>query len=221
MKEFNLKGVKRSAVGKKASREERKEGNIPCVVYGLKKDENGQTVATSFVAPMESLRKLIYSPDIFVVNLDIDGEQCKAVMREIQFHPVKDTVLHVDFYQITEGKPITMAVPIVFDGHAQGVRDGGEFYSMTRRLKVLANYEDIPEKLHVDITDLVIGKRINVGDLNFPKLQLVDPAQSLVCGVRTTRVVATTDTAAPEDGAAPAEGGEAPAGDAKEAPAKE
>ena len=113
MKEFNLQGTKRTEVGKKATRELRKEGKVPCVIYGNQKDSEGKVVATEFVVPFEGIRKLIYTPDIFLVNVDIDGQLCKAVMREIQFHPVKDNVLHVDFYQITEGQPITMDVPVV------------------------------------------------------------------------------------------------------------
>ena len=98
MKEFNLKGTKRCDLGKKATRELRKAGNIPCVIYGNQKDAEGNVIATHFTVPFEGIRKLIYTPDIFVVNVDIDGVTCKAVMREIQFHPVKDEILHVDFY---------------------------------------------------------------------------------------------------------------------------
>lgn len=200
MKEFNLKGTKRQELGKKATRELRKAGKVPCVIYGSKKDADGKTIATEFEVDFEAIRKLIYTPEIFVVNVDIDGEQSKAVMREIQFHPVKDNVLHVDFYQITEGQPITMDVPVVFDGHAKGVREGGVLNGHMRRLKVLGQYQDIPEKLHVDVTNLAIGKSIKVGDLSFDKLELVNPKQALVVSVRTTRAAASAASA--EDAAA-------------------
>ncbi|MBQ8098595.1 MAG: 50S ribosomal protein L25/general stress protein Ctc [Bacteroidaceae bacterium] len=196
MKEFNLTGTKRNEVGKKATRELRKEGNVPCVIYGTQKDENGKPIATHFVVPFEGLRKLIYTPDIFLVNINIDGAECKAVMREIQFHPVKDNVLHVDFYQITEGLPITMDVPVVFEGHAKGVREGGALFGHLRRLKVKGQYQDIPEKLFIDVTELTIGKSIKVGDLNFDKLELVTPKQALVCTVRSTRAAASAAAAA-------------------------
>ena len=196
MKEFNLKGTKRCDLGKKATRELRKAGNIPCVIYGNQKDAEGNVIATHFTVPFEGIRKLIYTPDIFVVNVDIDGVTCKAVMREIQFHPVKDNVLHVDFYQITEGEPITMEVPVVFEGHAKGVREGGALFGHMRRLKVLGQYENIPEKLHIDITELTIGKSIKVGDLAFENLELVNPKQALVCTIRSTRAAAAAAAAA-------------------------
>lgn len=219
MKEFNLQGTKRTEVGKKSSRELRKQGIIPCVIYGSKKDAEGNTIATNFTVPFEGLRKLIYTPDIFIVNVDVDGEKSKAVLREIQFHPVSDSVLHVDFYQVTEGKPITMNVPVVFDGHAQGVRVGGVFYPHIRSLKVSGEYQDIPEKLHIDITDLALDKSIKIGDLNFDKLELLSPKQTLVCTVRTTRAVADDSATAETAEAAPAAAEAAPAAEAKE-PAK-
>ena len=196
MKESNLQGTKRTEVGKKATRELRKEGKVPCVIYGNQKDSEGKVVATEFVVPFEGIRKLIYTPDIFLVNVDIDGQLCKAVMREIQFHPVKDNVLHVDFYQITEGQPITMDVPVVYDGHAIGVRAGGALQTLIRRLKVLGQYQDIPEKLHVDVSNLELGKSIKVGDLSYDNLEIITPKQALVCAVKTTRAAASAAAAA-------------------------
>lgn len=187
MKEFALKGTKRTAGGKKAAKALRATGAIPCNLYGAQKDAEGKTIATSFTVDFEAVRKLIYTPDIFTVILDIDGTTCKAVMKEIQFHPVKDTILHIDFYQITEEKPIVMAVPIVYTGHAIGVREGGAFQSLVRRLKVQATYDKIPEKLTVDITNLAIGKSIIVADLSFEGLEIVTPKQALVCSVKATR----------------------------------
>ena len=108
-------------------------------------------------------------------------------MKEIQFHPVKDTILHIDFYQITEDKPIVMAVPVAYTGHAIGVREGGAFQTLVRRLNIKATYDVIPEKLTIDITDLAIGKSIKVGDLYFEGLEIVTPKQALVCSVKATR----------------------------------
>ncbi|MGN1213938.1 MAG: 50S ribosomal protein L25/general stress protein Ctc [Bacteroidaceae bacterium] len=187
MKEFNLKGTARTAGGKKAAKQLRATGAIPCNLYGVQKDAEGKAVATSFAVDFEAVRKLIYTPDIFTVNLDIDGTTCKCVMREIQFHPVKDTILHIDFYQITEDKPIVMAVPVTYTGHAIGVREGGAFQTLVRRLNVKATYDVIPEKLTIDITNLAIGKSIKVGDLSFEGLEIVTPKQALVCSVKATR----------------------------------
>lgn len=198
MKEFNLKGTKRTVVGKKATRELRKNNMIPCVMYGNQKDENGNVVVTEFSVEFEAVRKLIYTPDIFVVNMDIEGNLCKAVMREIQFHPVKDNVLHIDFYQITEGEPIVMDVPVVYEGHAIGVREGGALVTLMRRLNVKGQYQDIPERLSINVTELAIGKSIKVGDLSFDKLEIMNPKQALVCSVRTTRAAAAAAAAAAE-----------------------
>jgi large subunit ribosomal protein L25 len=169
---------------------------VPCCLYGEKKDENGNPVATAFSVPVEGLRKLIYTPDIFVVELTIDGVATKAVMREIQFHPVKDNVLHVDFYEITEEKPIVMAVPVKLEGLATGVRAGGKLVQLQRRLKVKALYTNIPEQLVIDVTSLELGKSIKVGELSFENLQLVTPKEALVCAVKTTRASAAAAAAA-------------------------
>ncbi|MBQ0088159.1 MAG: 50S ribosomal protein L25/general stress protein Ctc [Prevotellaceae bacterium] len=200
MKVFELKGTKRATTGKKASRECRKSGNIPCVLYGASRDAEGKVITTEFEVKFEDVRKLIYTPDIFSINLTVDGETCKAVMRELQFHPVKDNVLHIDFYQITEGQPISMDVPVVFEGHAKGVREGGALYTLIRRLKVKALYDVIPEKLHIDVTELGINKSIKVGDLSFEGLELLTPKQTLVCTVKATR--ASMSAASKEEGEA-------------------
>lgn len=187
MKTFELKGTARVAGGKRAAKILRATGAIPCNLYGVEKDADGKAVATSFSVTFDAVRKLIYTPEIYVVNLDIDGKVCKAVMRELQFHPVKDNVLHIDFYQITDDKPIVMAVPVTFSGHAVGVREGGAFRSLIRNLKVKATYDKIPERLDIDITELGIGKSIIVGDLEFEGLEIVTPKQALVCTVKATR----------------------------------
>lgn len=204
MKEFALKGTVRTTSGKKAAKLLRSEGKVPCNLYGVAKDKDGKAVAQSFTVDFEAVRKLIYTPDIYVVNLDIDGNQCKAVMKELQFHPVKDNVLHIDFYQLTDDKPIVMAVPVAFVGHAAGVKAGGAFSSVVRNLKVKATYDKIPEKLTIDISNLQIGQSIIVGDLNFEGLDIVTPKQALVCSVKTTRnaQAAADDTAATDATAA-------------------
>ncbi len=136
MKSIDLKGNARSATGKKATKELRKAGSVPCNLYGEAKDENGMPKALSFSATQEALRKLVYTPDIYSVNLDIDGKQHKAIMKELQFHPVTDRLLHVDFYEITEEKPIVMEVPIKLNGLAEGVKAGGKLAASVRKLKV-------------------------------------------------------------------------------------
>ena len=181
MKSFDLKGTARTEVGKKSTNELRKNNGIPCVLYGIEKE------AKAFAVTTDAVRKLVYTPDIHVVNLTIDGVECKAVLKDIQFHPVKDTILHMDFLQIVEDKAIVMEVPTVLTGLAAGVKLGGKLQQAIRKIKVKAVYANIPEKLTVDVTELTLGKSIKVGDLSFEGLELVTPAQTVVCSVAATR----------------------------------
>ena len=179
MKEFALNGQKRETVGKKASRLLRKEGLVPCNIYG-EHTEDGKPKAMSFAIAMADLRKVIYTPHIYVLNLNIDGEERKAVIKELQFHPVKDNVLHVDFYEVNEEKPLTIGIPVKLNGLAQGVRDGGKLNLSIRKLNVTAPYKQIPEVLDIDVTGLELGKSIKVRDLSFEGLELATPADVVV-----------------------------------------
>ena len=181
MKSFDLKGTSRTEVGKKSTNELRKNNGIPCVIYGIEKEAKAFSVTT------DAVRKLVYTPDIHVVNLTIDGVECKAVLKDIQFHPVKDTILHMDFLQIVEDKAIVMEVPTVLTGLAAGVKLGGKLQQAIRKIKVKAVYASIPEKLTIDVTELGLGKSIKVGELSFEGLELVTPAQTVVCSVAATR----------------------------------
>ena len=181
MKSFDLKGTSRTEVGKKSTNELRKNNGIPCVLYGIEKE------AKAFAVTADAVRKLVYTPDIHVVNLTIDGVECTAVLKDIQFHPVKDTILHMDFLQIVEDKAIVMEVPTILTGLAAGVKLGGKLQQAIRKIKVKAVYANIPEKLTVDVTELALGKSIKVGDLSFEGLELVTPAQTVVCSVAATR----------------------------------
>ena len=181
MKSFDLKGTSRTEVGKKSTNELRKNNGIPCILYGIEKE------AKAFAVTTDAVRKLVYTPDIHVVNLTIDGQECTAVLKDIQFHPVKDTILHMDFLQIVADKPIVMEVPTVLSGLAAGVKLGGKLQQAIRKIKVKAVYANIPEKLTIDVTELGLGKSIKVGELSFEGLELVTPAQTVVCSVAATR----------------------------------
>lgn len=187
MKEINVTGQKRSDLGKKASKIARKEGLIPCNLYGEAKDENGLPKALSFVVPMTELRKAVYTPHVYVVNLNIDGEEHKAIMKELQFHPTTDAVLHVDFYEVNEEKPIVIGIPVKLNGLAQGVRDGGRMNLSVRKVNVMAPYKNIPEVLDIDVTNLTIGKSIKVGQLNFEGLEMATSKEVVVCSIKATR----------------------------------
>ena len=162
MKEINVSGKKRTDVGKKASKMLRKEGMIPCNLYGEKKGENGLPEAFAFMAPMTELRKAVYTPHVYVVNLNIDGTEHKAIIKELQFHPTSDALLHADFFEINETKPITVGIPT-------------------------APYKNIPEKLDIDVTELQLGKAIKVGSLSFEGLEIATPKEVIVCSVKATR----------------------------------
>ena len=187
MKEIAINGQKREATGKKASKLLRKEGLVPCNLYGEVKGENGLPEALAFAAPMAELRKVVYTPYVFIVNLNIDGKVHKAIIKELQFHPTTDALLHADFYEVTEEKAITVGIPVKLNGLAQGVRDGGKLNLSIRKIDVTAPYKNIPEILNIDVTNLTLGKAIKVGELSFEGLELATPAQVVVCSVKETR----------------------------------
>lgn len=198
MKEINVTGQKRSDLGKKASKLLRKEGLVPCNLYGEARDEKGLPVALSFAVAASELRKVIYTPHIYVINLVIDGQSHTAILKELQFHPVTDAVLHVDFYEINDQKPITIGIPVKLNGLAQGVRDGGRMNLSVRKISVTAKYQDIPETLDIDVTGLNIGKSIKVGDLHFDGLEIATGKEVVVCSIKATRksiATATDETA--------------------------
>lgn len=196
MKEIEVKGQSRSEVGKKFTKTLRKGGLVPCNLYGEKKDGNGLPEALAFSCPMTELRKVVYTPHIYVVNLVIDGKPHKAIMKELQFHPTTDQLLHIDFYEINETKPITIGIPVKLNGLAQGVRDGGRINLSIRKINVTAPYQSIPEQLNIDVTNLRLGKSIKVGELSFEGLTLATPAEVVVCSVKTTRASKSAAAAA-------------------------
>ena len=196
MKEISLTGKKRTEVGKKASKLMRKEGMIPCNLYGEAKGENGLPEALAFMIPMTELRKVVYTRHIYVINLDIEGEAHTAILKELQFHPVTDALLHVDFYEINEEKDITIGIPVKLTGLAQGVRDGGRMNLSIRKINVIAKYKEIPEHLDVDVTELRIGKSIKVGDLHYEGLEFATSKEVIVCSIKATRKSAAAAAAA-------------------------
>ncbi|MBP5318601.1 MAG: 50S ribosomal protein L25/general stress protein Ctc [Paludibacteraceae bacterium] len=180
MKTFELSGVVRNDLGRKAAKAIRIEESIPCVLYGGKDNVN-------FTVKEGDVRKLIYTPTIYQVKLSIDGKEYLAVLKDIQFHPVTDKILHIDFLEVDAKKPIVFAVPIKTEGLAAGVRAGGKLVLEVRKLKVKALCKDIPECLVVNVENLELGKTIKAGELSFPNLQIVNNKETLVVGVKMTR----------------------------------
>lgn len=186
MKEINVTGQKRTDLGKKASKLLRKEGMVPCNLYGEAK-KDGKPVALSFASPMSELRKIVYTPHIYVINLIIDGESHTAIMKELQFDPVTDAVIHIDFLEVNDQKPITIGIPVKLVGLAQGVRDGGRMNLSIRKINVTAPYQQIPEHLDIDVAALKIGKSIKVGELSFEGLDIATSKEVVVCSIKMTR----------------------------------
>ena len=187
MKEIEVKGQKRTDLGKKAAKAMRKENLIPCNLYGEAKNADGAPEAMSIACPMSELRKIVYTPHIYVIKLVIDGEERSAILKELQFHPVTDALLHVDFYEVNDQKPITIGIPVKLNGLAQGVRDGGRMNLSIRKINVTAKYQDIPEHLDIDVTSLTIGKSIKVGDLHYEGLEMATSKNVVVCSIKATR----------------------------------
>ena len=187
MKEIEVKGQKRTDLGKKAAKAMRKEGLIPCNLYGEAKNADGVPEALSIACPMSELRKIVYTPHIYVIKLVIDGEERTAILKELQFHPVTDALLHVDFYEVNDQKPITVGIPVKLNGLAQGVRDGGRMNLSIRKIDVTAKYQSIPEHLDIDVTAMTIGKSIKVGDLHFEGLEMATSKNVVVCSIKATR----------------------------------
>ena len=188
--------MKSIEIGKKATHSLRKNNSVPCVLYGVQKDENGNQVATHFTVTVDGLRKLVYTPHIYVVDLNIDGKVVNAIMKDIQFHPVTDAILHVDFLQINEENPIVMEVPVQMEGLAEGVKAGGKLALQMRKLKVKALYSAIPERLIVNVTSLGLGKTIKVGELNYEGLEILNAKEAVVCAVKLTRAARGAQAAA-------------------------
>jgi large subunit ribosomal protein L25 len=180
MKTFELKGTLRENTGKKAAKAYRGESMVPCVLYGGKEVKH-------FNVTFDGIRKLVYTPEVYIVNLDLEGKKTSAIMKDLQFHPVSDQLLHVDFLEILDGKPITMEIPIVLEGLAEGVKAGGKLSLDMRKLKVKGLYKNLPEKLIINIESLGLGKTIQVGQLNFPNLEILNAKDNVVCAVKLTR----------------------------------
>ncbi|MDR2474335.1 MAG: 50S ribosomal protein L25/general stress protein Ctc [Bacteroidales bacterium] len=180
MKTFDLKGTVRKGTGKKAAKAVRTEGEVPCVLYGGSETVHFQTKSSG-------IRKLLYTPDIYLINLDIDGKVVSAIVKETQFHPVKDVVLHADFLEVKADEPIVISVPVQLEGLAEGVKAGGKLSLEKRKLKVKGLYKHVPERLVVNVESLGLGKTIQVGRLLFDNLTLLDAKNAVVCAVKLTR----------------------------------
>ena len=187
MKSITITGSKRESVGKKATQALRNAGEVPCVLYGG--DE-----PVHFSAAELAFKDLVYTPDAHTATLELDGETYMAILQDIQFHPVTDRILHVDFYQIFEGKEVSMTVPVHFTGNSRGVRNGGVLRKTNRTLKVKALPKNLPDFVEADITNLKIGSKLYITELKSDDYKFMHPDNTVICQVRTSRnVVAGAD----------------------------
>jgi large subunit ribosomal protein L25 len=186
MKTLEIKGSFRTELGKKSAKLIRKTGNVPCVIYGKEKNIH-------FHAHENSFKNLVYTPAAHLVKLIIDEKEYVAVLKDMQFHPVKDNILHADFIEVFDNKPVIINIPIKVSGDSVGVIAGGKLSIKRRSLKVKGLAKDLPEFLPIDITDLKIHEGKKVSDLSFSKIELLDPKKSMVLTIATSRVAQKSD----------------------------
>ena len=229
MKTFQLNAEPRTDLGKKAAKALRASQKIPCVLNGGKvvelKDgkydgtlaqgekvveigrDGKAVITTDFTVNFSDVRKLIYTPDVYVVALNLTGVEKMAVLKDIQWHPVNDSILHLDFLEVTNEKPVVVPVPVKIEGHAAGVKAGGKLFLSMKKVKVKGIYTDIPERIVVNVDNIAIGHAIKVGDLKFDKFELANAKDLVITGVRATRAAAAAaaETEEGEENAAAAE----------------
>ena len=180
MKSISIKGSKRESVGKKATKALRNAGQVPCVIYGGDQPMH-------FSAPELAFKNLVYTPDAHTVEIELDGTTYRAILQDIQFHPVTDRILHIDFYQIFDDKEVTMIIPVKFVGNSKGVMNGGVLRKNNRKLKVKALPDNLPDFIEADISDLKIGNKLYVTALENEAYKFMHPDNTVVCQVRTSR----------------------------------
>jgi len=188
MKHIEIKGSARNDFGKKASADLRRQGQIPCSICG-------GTDTIHFSVAIEEFNKLIFTPKTYIVDIDIDGKKESGVLREVQYQPVTDEAISADFYRIQEGKAVTTSLPVKITGNSEGVKQGGKFQLVCRRLFVNGIAENLPDEVVVDITNLQIGKTIRAGELQFDNMKILNPASTTICAVKATRGAAAAASA--------------------------
>ena len=182
MKHIELKGQVREAGNKAAVKAVRRAGHVPCNIYGLGMEN------VLFTIDAQDLKTITHTPNSYIINLELnDGKKFFAVLHEVQYHPVTDEALHVDFLAVCEDKPVTIEVAVIVTGHSEGVKMGGKLLVSSRKLRVSAMMDKLPDVLEVDSTHLMIGKQIVAGDLNYDGVTIVSPRATIICSVRPTR----------------------------------
>ncbi len=181
MQHIELKGQVREAGNKAAVKAIRRAGQVPCNIYGLGIEN------VLFTIDAQDLKTITHTPNSYIIDLELGDKKMFAVLHEVQYHPVTDEALHVDFLAVSEEKPVTIEVPVKVVGHSEGVKMGGKLLVSSRKLRVSAMMNNLPDVLEVDSTHLMIGKQIVAGDLNYEGVTIVSPKATIICSVRPTR----------------------------------
>jgi len=199
MKTVSLSGSPRVSVGKKGATSLRKEGKIPSVVYGGKDQVH-------FSISENEAKKLVFTPNVYLIELDIEGKKSKVILQETQIHPVTDRVIHLDFLEISDDAPFKLSLPVKLEGFSRGVRNGGKLNQNFRKLRVFGLAKDMPDAVSIDITPIKIGDKVRVTDLSVSGLNFLDPKNAVVLGVQTARVIIEEEEEEEEEGSETAEG---------------
>jgi len=200
MKSVSISAAKRVDLGKKEAKLSRAAGNIPCVIYGGKTNQH-------FTVKENALNNLVYTPNVYSVAIDIEGTSINALIKDIQFHPVTDRILHIDFIELVPGQAVNTLIPIVFEGSSIGVRNGGKLRKTLRKLSIRSTPENLPDNVTIDITPMKIGDKVYVKDLDVANFDILTAGSSVVVAVKTARGVIDEEEeeAAAADADAPAE----------------
>lgn len=192
MKTAQLSGSLRANVGKKDAKALRNEGLVPCVLYG-------QGEQTHFAVKRVPLEKLVFSPDVYQIELDIDGKKAKAIIRELQQHPTKDTVQHIDFLELNDAKEVRVKLPVRLSGSSRGVRAGGKLMQVFRHMQCQGLPSALPKEINIDISPMSIGQSFRVSNIEIPGVKILDPANAVVVAVKMARGAVKGSDVDPED----------------------
>ncbi len=182
MKSLEIIGYKRANLGKKSSKDLRLEAHVPCVLYGGEQQVH-------FYSPMILFRDLLYTPDAYLVKLNVEGELFQCILQEVQFHPVNEMILHVDFLEVKDEKPIKVEIPVSYVGNSPGVQIGGKLVPKLTKLKVKALAKDVPEVIQVDISTLELGKTVKVKDIKIGNYEILNSLSTPVVSVEVPRAL--------------------------------
>ncbi len=213
MKSITINGLERESVGKVSTKALRNAGKVPCVVYG-------GDAPIHFSADDLAFKDLVYTPEVHTVVIALDnGTKVECILQDIQFHPVTDKIMHIDFYQIFDNKEVTMEIPVRLKGNSRGVRNGGTLRIVNRKLRVKALPANLPDFIEADITEMRIGHKMYIGAIAQENFKIMHPDNTVICQVRTSRA-AVDDSEDEEEQDEGAEGAEATEAPAAEAPAE-